>query len=53
MRSTLTWWFFICHVWKPPIPKIVLGLELSISSSQGFYKKITTLEIDLDDDLVK
>ena len=31
----------------------MLGLRLFISSSQGFYKKITTLEIEVDEDLMK
>ena len=31
----------------------ILGLRLSIYSSQGFYKKITTSEIKLDKDLLK
>ena len=30
----------------------MLGLKLSISSSQGVYKKITTLEIKFDEDLM-
>ena len=30
----------------------MLGLRLSISSSQVFYKKIVTLEIDFDEDLM-
>ena len=29
------------------------GLRLSISSSQGFYKKIATSKIELDEDLLK
>ena len=31
----------------------MLGWRLSISSSQEFYKKIATLEIELDEDLLK
>ena len=31
----------------------MLGLRLSIYSSQGFYKKMATLEIELDEDLIK
>ena len=31
----------------------MLGLRLSIFSSQGFYKKIATSEINLDEDLLK
>ena len=31
----------------------VLGLKLSIFSSQGFYKKITILDIKLDENLLK
>ena len=31
----------------------MLGLRLPISSSQGFYKKIATLEIKVDEDLMK
>ena len=31
----------------------MLGLKLFIFSSQGFYKKIAALEIELDKDLLK
>ena len=31
----------------------MLGLRLSISLSQGFYKKIATSEIKFDGDLMK
>ena len=31
----------------------MLGLRLSISSSQELYKKIATSEIELDEDLLK
>ena len=31
----------------------LLGLKLSISSSQGFYKKIASLEIEVDEIEVK
>ena len=31
----------------------MLGLRLSISSSQGFYKKMATSEIKLDEELIK
>ena len=30
----------------------MLGLELSISSPQGFYKKIATSEIELNEDFL-
>ena len=30
----------------------MLGLKLSISSSQVLYKKIVTLEIEFDEDLI-
>ena len=36
-----------------PIKKIVLGLKLPISSSQGFYKKITSSKFKVDEDLKK
>ena len=31
----------------------MLSLKLSISSSQGFYKQVATLEIELNKDLMK
>ena len=31
----------------------MLSLKLSISSSQGFYKKIAISKIELDEDLIK
>ena len=31
----------------------MLGLRFSISSSQGFYKKMGTSEIELDEELIK
>ena len=31
----------------------MLGLRLSISLSQGFYKKIGTSKIEVDEDLMK
>ena len=31
---------------------MLLGLKLSIYSSKRFYKKIATLEIELDEDLL-
>ena len=31
----------------------MLGLKLSISSSQGSYKKVATLKIELNEDLLK
>ena len=33
--------------------RILSGLRLSISLSQGFYKKIATSDIELDEDLLK
>ena len=32
---------------------LLLGLRLSISSSQGSYKNIASLEIEVDEDLMK
>ena len=31
----------------------MLGLRLSVSLSQEFYKKIATLEIEVDEDLMQ
>ena len=49
LTSFFKGYFFQIHIQR----RRMLGLKLSISSSQGFYNKIATLEIDLDDDLLK